>query len=148
MSLEGGARRILGLHHGGKHEGGDEGDGEGVGYGLVVLVEGVLEDVEPEALVEVLEEDLAHVVALADDDGVLGAQLVEVGKGGAKHGVGGHVAEPALLVPCLQPGLDRGDVAEDAVVGQCGQHLLEGLEGVLDGGGIDDQLGAEGAYLV
>ena len=148
MLLEGGTGRFLLLHDGGKDEGAHEGDGERVGHGLVVFVEGVLEDVEPEALVEVLEEDLAQVVALADDDGVLIAEVAETGKGGAEHGVSTHEAEAALAVELRQLGLDRGNIAQDAVLGQRGHHLLEGLDGVLHRSGIDDQLGTELAYLV
>lgn len=47
VSLEGGARCILVLHHRCEGEGGDERDGEGVGNGLIVLLESVFEDVEP-----------------------------------------------------------------------------------------------------
>ena len=36
-----------------------------------MLIESILVDVQAQALVEVLEEDAAHVVALADDDGIL-----------------------------------------------------------------------------
>ena len=146
--LEGGARGLLLLHDGGKHEGAHEGDGERVGHGLIVLVEGVLEDVEPEPLVEVLEEDLAQVVALADDDGVLVAQVAEAGEGGAEHGVGADEAEAALTVELGQLGLDRSDVAQDAVLGQGGDDLVERVDGVLHRGGVDDELGGELAYLV
>ena len=108
-----------------------------------MLVEGVLEDVEFELLVEVLEEDAAQVVALGDDDGVLVAQVAEAGEGGAEHRVCGDVAESALDVELLQPGLDGGDVADDAVLGQDGQHLTEGVEGIFHRDGVDDQLRLE-----
>ena len=97
VALEGGARCILMLHHRGKDEGRYERDGKRVGHGVVVLIEGVFKDVQSQSLVEVLEENLAHVVALADDDGILGAQLVEVGEGWAEHRVSGHIAESAGL---------------------------------------------------
>ena len=131
------------LHDGGEDERAHEGDAERVGHGLVVLLEGVLIDVESQLLVEVLEEDAAHVVALADDDGVLLAQLVEVGEGGAKHGVRAHVGMAAPLVEILQARLYRGDVAHDAVGGQEGHHLVEGGQRVLHGHGVDDQLRLE-----
>lgn len=146
--LEGGARRVLVLHHGGEDESRDEGNGQGVGHRLVVLVERVFEDVQLQRLVEVLEEDAAQVVAFGDDDGVLRAQVVEAGEGGAEHGVRGHVAEAAFLVEGLQAGLHGGDVAQDAVLGKHGQHLAEGVEGIFHRGGVDDQLGFKFLYLV
>ena len=48
-----------------------------------MFVEGVFEDVESEALVQVLEEHLAQMVALADDDGILIAQVAQAGECGA-----------------------------------------------------------------
>ena len=141
--LERGARRLLVLHDGGEDEGGDERDGERVGHRLVMFLKGVLEDVQLQRLVEVLEEDASQVVALGDDDGVLVAQVAEAGEGGAEHGVGGDVAEAALFVEPFQSGLDGGDVADDAVLGQDGQHLAEGFKGVLHGHGVDDQLRLE-----
>ena len=141
--LERGARRLLMLHDGGEDEGGHERDAERIGHRLVMLLEGVFEDVQLQRLVEVLEEDAAQVVALGDDDGVLVAQVAEAGKGGAEHRVGGDVAEAALFVEPFQSGLDGGDVADDAVLGQDGQHLAEGVEGVLHRHGVDDQLRLE-----
>ena len=143
MFLERSARRFLVLHDGGKDESGHERDGQRVGHRLIVLLEGVFKDVQLQRLVEVLEEDAAQVVALGDDDGVLVAQVAEAGEGGAEHRVGGDVAESALGVELLQSGLDGGDVADDAVLGQDGQHLAEGVEGVLHRDGVDDQLRLE-----
>ncbi len=148
VALEGGARRVLMLHDGGKDEGGNEGDGERVGHRLVVLLERVFVDVQPKPLVEVLEEDAPHVVALADDDGVLLGQLLQVSKRGAEHGVRGDVATARLLVELLEVGLHGGYVADDALLGQVGQHLLEHGDGVFQRYGIDEQLGAELAYLL
>ena len=113
-----------------------------------MLVERVFEDVQLQRLVEVLEEDAAQVVAFGDDDGVLRAQVVEAGEGGAEHWVRGHVAEAAFLIESLQAGLHGGDVAQDAVLGQDGEHLAEGFEGILHRGGVDDQLGFKFLYLV
>ena len=143
MTLEGGARRVLVLHDGGKDEGGDEGDGERVGHRLVVLLEGVLVDVQPELLVEVLEEDAPHVVALADDDGILLAELLEVGEGGAEHRVGGDVAHTRRFVKFFHIRLHAGDVADDALLGQVGNDLLEHWDGVLQRDGVDEQFGTE-----
>lgn len=148
MFLERSARRFLVLHDGGKDEGGHERDAERVGHRLIVLLEGVFKDVQLQRLVEVLEEDAAQVVAFGDDDGVLRAQVVEAGEGGAEHGVRGHVAEAAFLVEGLQAGLHGGDVAQDAVLGKHGQHLAEGVEGIFHRGGVDDQLGFKFLYLV
>ena len=147
VALEGGAWCVLVLHHGGKNEGRDEGDAEGVGHGFVVLFEGVFADVEAQPLVEVFEEDAAHVVAFGDDDGVLRTQRTEVGKGGTKHRVGGHVAVAARLVEGLQARLDRSDVAQDAVVGNQRKNLAEYVGGVFQRDSVDDQLGTEVANL-
>ena len=147
VALEGCAWGILVLHHGGEDEGGDEGDAEGIGHGFVVLFESVFADVEAQPLVEVLEEDAAHVVAFGNDDGVLRTECAEVGEGGTKHGVRGNVAAATRLVEFLHARLDRGDVAEDAVVGQEGKNLAKDVEGVFQRDGVDDQFGAEIAYL-
>ena len=148
VALEGGAGSVLRFHDGCEDEGGDEGNGERIGDGLVVLEEGVLVDVESQPLVEVAEEDAPDVVALADDDGVLFGELVEVGKRRAEHGVGGDIGMAALLVELLQARLHRGDVADDAVGGQQRQHLLVDGDGVLQRDGVDDQLWSEAGYLV
>ena len=130
MALEGGTRGVLMLHRGSEHHRRGEGDAQRVGHHLVVLLEGVFADVEAQVGIDVFEEDLAQVVALRDDDGVLLLQLAEVGKRGAKHRVGGDVAEAALLVELLQLCLHRGDVGEDAVARQVGNHRFEGLNRV------------------
>ena len=67
---------------------------------------------------------------------------------GSEHGVGGHVAEAAFLIEFFQPGLHRSDVTQDAVLGQYGQYLAEGVEGVFHRGGVDYQLGFKLFYLV
>ena len=147
VALEGGARCILVLHDGGKDEGAHEGDAERIRHRLVVLLEGVLVDVQPQTLIEVLEEDAPHVVALADDDGVLLRELLQVGEGGAEHGVRRDVAHARLLVELPEVGLHRGDVADDALLRQVWNNLLEDGDGVLQRHGVDEQLGAERLYL-
>ena len=136
------------LHAGGEHHGRHERDGQRVGDGLVVAVEGVFVQVEAQRAVEVLEERLAEVVALADDDGVMLAQLLEVGKRGAEHRVGRHVGMAALFVVFLESRLDRGDVRHDALRRQIGHHRLECLDGVFERHGVDEQFGVEVAYLL
>ena len=148
VTLEGGARRVLMLHDGSKDEGGDEGDGERVGHRLVVLLEGVLIDVESQPLVEVLEEDAPHVVTLADDDGILLGELLKVGKRGAEHRVGADIAHTRRLVELLHICLHRGDVADDALLREIGNHLAEYRDCILQGDGIDKQLGLEPTHLV
>ena len=143
MSLEGGTGGVLVLHDGCEHKGGDEGNGERVGHRFVVLVEGVLKDVQSQTHIEVFEEDASQVVALRNNDGVLGTQLVQVGKRRAEHGVGGDVAEAALFIELFQSGLHGSDVAQYTVFRQQRQYLTEGIQCVLYRGSIDDQLGAE-----
>ena len=57
-----------------------------------MLLKGVLVDVESQLLIEVLEEDAAHVVALADDDGILLGELLQIGEGRTEHRVCRDVA--------------------------------------------------------
>ena len=48
-----------------------------------------------------------------------------------------------MLVERLQVGLDRSDIADDAILGQERHYLVEGLKGVFYGYGVDDQFGTE-----
>ena len=76
------------LHDGSKDECAHKRYAQRIGNGTVVLIESVFIDTQVEPPVQVFEEDAAHVVALADHDGVLFAQLLQVGKGGTEHRVG------------------------------------------------------------
>ena len=136
------------FHRGYEDERRGEGNAERLGYDAVVLVEGVFEDVQLQPAVEILEKYPPEVVALGDEDGVLVHQVAEVGEGGAEHGVGGDVGEAAAGVVFGQAGLDRGDVRDDAVGLEVGQHGVEGLEGAAECDAVDDQLGGEGLHLV
>ena len=59
----------------------------------------------------------------------------------------GHVAKAAFLVESLQSGLHGGNVAQDTVLGQDGEHLAEGFEGIFYSCCIDNQFGLEGFYF-
>ena len=107
MTLEGGSRGILMLHHCSKHKGGYKGNAQRVCHGAVVLFKGVFVDVQSQSMIQVFEEDAPHVVALADDDGILFRELLQVGKGGAEHGVSAHIRMPALFVKLLEMCFDR-----------------------------------------
>ncbi len=131
------------LHHGCKHESAHKRDAQRIGHGAVVLVKGILVDVEPQPCIKVFKENAAHIVALADDDGVLLAELLQIGKRGAEHRMSGHITASALLVEVFQSGLHRCYVAEDAVFGQMWQHFVECGNGVLHRHGIDDKLRTE-----
>ena len=72
-----------------------------------MLLEGVFVDVEAKTGVEILEENASDEVALADDDGILLRELVEVGKRGTEHGVRAHVVHARTLIELLQSGLHR-----------------------------------------
>ena len=135
------------FHDCSKNESRHERDGKRISHRIVVLVEGIFKDVQAQALVEVLEENLAHIIAFADDDGIFRTQLVEIGKGRTEHRVSRYVAEPACFVPFLQAGLHRSDIADDAILRKGGQHLVERIEGVLHGSCIDDQLRTELLYF-
>ena len=122
--------------------------GQGIGHRLIVFVEGVFKNIQSKVLVQILEEYLAHVVAFTDDNGILGTQLVEVGKSRTKHRVGGYVTESTLLIPFLQTGLNRSYVADDTIFWQCRKHLVECIQCIFYRGSIDDQLGLEFADLI
>ena len=136
------------LHHGGKDKRRDKRYAQRVGHSLVVLLEGVLVDVQSQLLVQVLEEDASHIVTLTDDDGVLLAELVEIGKCRAEHRVRGDIRMASLLVELPEIGLHGADVADDAVLGYIRQYFLECRYGVFHRHGIDKQLGLEVSNLV
>ena len=131
------------LHHSGKNKSGHERNTQRIGHRLVVLLEGILVDVESQLLIEVLEEDASHIVTLTDDDGVLLRELLQIGKRRAKHRVGRHIAHACLLVEILQVGLHRGNIADDTLLGQVGYHLLEHRNSVFQRDGIDQQFRLE-----
>ena len=113
-----------------------------------MFLKGVFVDVQSQSAVEVLEEDASHVVALADDDGVLLAQLVKIGEGGSEHRVSGDIAESRGVVILLQVGLHRRYVADDTVLWQVRQHFLERRYGVFHCYGIYDEFRCELLHLV
>ena len=88
------------------------------------------------------------MVALADDDGVLIAQVAKTGKGGAKHGVSAHKTETALAIELWKLSFHRGNIAQYTILGECRNDLLERLDGILHRSGIDDQLGGKLTYLL
>ena len=148
VAFESGAGCVLVFHDGAEDQGGGEGYGQRVGDGGVVLGKGVFFDMEVQAAVDVAEEDFGEVVAFGDDDGVFVAEVVQPCEGGAEHGVGGGKGMSACGVKFGQAGLDGCYVAEYARRRQQGHHLAEGLDGVFDGDGVDDELRLEGAYFV
>ena len=99
----------------------------------------IFKDIQLHGLVEVFEEDFAQVVAFADDDCILCIQVAEAGESGAEHRMCRHVAKTAFIVELLQPGLYRGDVADDTVFGQYGLYVAESILRVLYCNGIDNQ---------
>lgn len=113
-----------------------------------MFVEGVLMNVQSEAAVEVEEEDAAHVVAFADDDGILCRERAEVGEGGAKHRVRRYVAHAGGFVEGFEISLHATDVAKDAGSGEMGDDLAEDINGVLQGYGVDDEFWMELVDLV
>ena len=77
VTLECGAGRILVLHHTSKHQRACKRNRQRECYGLIVLIECVFEDVEMQLAIEVLEEHLAQMIALGDDDGILVREIAE-----------------------------------------------------------------------
>ena len=136
------------LHDSSKDEGRNEGNTQRVGHRLVMLFEGVFVDVQAQFLVEVLEEDAAPIVALADDDGILLRELLQIGKRGSKHRVCRDVAHASLFVKVFQIGFHAGYIADDALFGQIGYHLVEHWNGVFQRDGIDQQFWLESLYFL
>ena len=56
--------------------------------------------------------------------------------------------ETTLRIKLVQACLHTGNIADDTVLRQPGQHLLKGRQGVLHRHGIDDELGFELGYLL
>ena len=113
-----------------------------------MLLECVFVDIKTETTVEVLEEDTSHIVALADDDGILLAQLVEVGEGRTEHRVSADIAESRLFVVLFEVGLHRRYIADDTILWQIRQHFLKCRYGVFHCHGINDEFGSELPHLV
>ena len=103
---------------------------------------------QSQLLVEILEEYLAHIVALLDNHRILLGELVQVGKGRTEHRVGAHESESTFVVEFMQAGLHGCDVADDAVAGEMRQQLLERRNGVFHRHGIDDELRTEHLHLL
>ena len=148
MALECGAGCVLWFHYGGEHKGADKWNAQGVGHYLVMFCEGVFADVQPQLLIEVFEEDAAHIVAVGNDYGVFVAQCPEVGEGWPKHGVSRNIGVSALLVVVVEVGLDRCDVAQNTVLWQVWLYLLEYLKGIFECHGIYDKVGREVVNLI
>ena len=87
VALESSTRCILMLHHRSEGKGGNKRDRQGVSHGFIVLLECIFKNVQSQSLIQILEENLAQMVAFLDDDGIFRTQLVEVGKGWTKHGI-------------------------------------------------------------
>ena len=83
------------------------------------------------------------MVAFAYDDGIFGAQFVKVGKCGTEHGVGRYITESALVIKLFQSGLYRGNIADDAILGESGQYLVKSIQRIFHGCRIDNQFGLE-----
>ena len=104
-----------------------------------MLLEGVFVDVQPQLLVEILKEDTAHIVALADDDGILLRELLQVGKRRSEHRVRRDIAHACALVELLHIRLHGGDIADDTLLGQIRNDLLKYRDGVFQRDAIDQQ---------
>ena len=113
-----------------------------------MLPERIFIDVQSQFLIQVFEEDAPHIVAFIDDDGVLLAQLVQVGEGGSEHRMGGDERVTGRQIVVLQPRLHARDVADDTVCRQIGHDFLEGRDGVFHRNGVDDQLRLELLHLL
>ena len=136
------------LHHRRKGKSADKRNTQRVSHRLVVLIKGVLMQAQSELLIEILEENLTHIVALLDDDRILLGELVQVGECRTEHRVRAHVAEAALFVKLLQSRLHRCNVADDTVFREMWQQLLECRDGVFHGHSIDDEFRAEHLHLL
>ena len=131
------------LHHSSKHEGAYERNRKRVSHSLIVLLEGVLINIQSQLAVQVFEEDATHIVTLADDDGILLAQLLKVGKGRSEHRVSRYIAHTSLFVKILQIGLHTGDIADDTLLRQVRYHLFKHRYSIFQRHCINQQLGLE-----
>ena len=105
-------------------------------------------DVESKSLIEVFEEDTPHIVTLADDNCVLFAQLIKVGKGWAKHRMSAYIRVSTLFIERFQTRLHTGYIADNTLCRQTRQHFFESCKRVFHGYSIDYQLGCKGLNLI
>ena len=113
-----------------------------------MLLEGVLVDVQTQLAIQLLKEATTHAVALLDNDGILLAQLLQVGEGRTKHRVRRYKAHTGLLIEVLQIGLYAGDIADNALLRQVRYHLFKHRDGIFQRYRIDEQFGLKGLNLV
>ena len=143
VALEGGSGGVLVLHHAGERQRGGKGYRQGVGNRQVVLLEGVVDDVEVEFVVEAAEEFASGFVALLYDDCIFAGEIGKGCESGPEHGVGADEGMSASGVESGESGLYGGDVAQYGVGPDMGKHGFKCLEGVFYGGGVDNEIGVE-----
>ena len=97
-------------------------------------------NVQSQPTVQVAKEDAPHIVALADDDSVFIAQLIEVGKGWPEHWMRRNKGVVTAFVILVQTRFNRCDVAHDALLGQKRHHRLKRRDGVFHRYSVDKQL--------
>ena len=90
-----------------------------------MFLKSVLIYVQSQLAIQILEEDAPHVVALADDDSILLAQLLKVGESWSEHRVSRYIAHACLLVKILQIGLYTGYIADDTLLRKIWYHLFK-----------------------
>ena len=76
-----------------------------------MFVESLFEYVQPETVVQILEEYFPQMITFANDNGTLTAQVAETGKSGTEHRMGGDITEAALFIKFLQSGFYGSNVA-------------------------------------
>ena len=148
MPFESRARRILVLHHGSEDKGRDKRNAKRVSHRPVVFLKAVFVDVQVQPLIEVLEEYPSHVITLADDDCILFAQLVEIGKGRTEHRMRRHIGVSALTVPVFQSRLHRTDIRQDTVFRQYRQHFFKGRYRIFHRHRIDYKFRLEALHFI
>lgn len=133
MPLESGSRSVLVFHDAGENQSAGKGNGEREGDSLIVLLEGVFENIKVQPAIEVSKEHLTQIIALANDYGIFASEIVESSESGAKHWMSAHVWVMAISVKFRQTGLDRSYVGNYAVGREVGHYAIEGGNGVFYG---------------
>ena len=90
---------------------------------------------------EVVDTNGSGHGALAGVLNALNADVLICGESRAKHRVTGYISEAAFFVELLQSCFYRGNITNDAVFGQYGQHFAKSVQRVLYCHGIYDQFG-------
>ena len=92
-----------------------------------MLLERVFADMQAEAGINILEEYLAQMIALGDNNRILLLQLSQISECRSEHRVSGDIRETACLIKLLQISLHGSDIGNNAIWLQVRHYGLESL---------------------